>query len=111
MKGIGYPYPKKIAPRGVCLDVHRVGEQGAGNTGSTNTYKGPKTPKEPIMKDTKVISVRMPESLLATLDELSKIEAEKIGKASAVSVNISRSAIVNQLIELGIECWKEAQDG
>lgn len=63
------------------------------------------------MKDTKVISVRMPESLIAALDELGKIEAEKIGKASAVSVNISRSAIINQLIELGIESWKEAQDG
>lgn len=60
-----------------------------------------------MKKKTKVLSVRVPTKLMAALDELARMENEKVAKATNLDVQIPRSATVTKVIELGLEQAKE----
>ncbi len=60
-----------------------------------------------MKKKTKVLSVRVPSKLMAALDELARMENEKVAKATHLDVRISRSATLTKVIELGLEQAKE----
>jgi len=63
------------------------------------------------MRTSVAVGVRLPDDLVEELDEIAVQQAEAASDAGGVTIKVSRSRTVRELIHLGLTALKERKEG